>query len=76
MEPDDNGQCASDGQLAGTNGRLAGDLVHLQKLWIGLTRTSVVIQRATAAYLESRSLLERIDGAPDALVVSEICVPD
>jgi hypothetical protein len=56
--------------------QLAGDLIHLRKLWIGLQRTSVVVQQALIAYGASRQLLERIDGAPSALVLSDIHIPE
>jgi hypothetical protein len=61
--------------VAATKGQLAGDLVHLRRLWTGLQRTGVVIQRATIAYEASRELLERIDGAPNAPLLSKIRIP-
>jgi hypothetical protein len=42
----------------------------------GLQRTSIVIRRATIACAESRKLLERIDGAPNAPLLSEIHIAD
>lgn len=62
--------------LTATRGQLAGDHVHLRQLWASLQRTSIVIQQATTAYTDSRKLLERIDGAPHALLLSEIHVPE
>ena len=58
--------------LAAPRSQLAGDLVHLRKLWTGLQRTSVVVQQAMIAYGASRQLLERIDRAPSARVLSDI----
>src|SRR6185312_14653714 len=52
----------SNKQIASTKKQLAGDLAHLQKLWSRLEQTNIIIERAAIAYLESRTLLARIDG--------------
>jgi len=44
--------------IARTKDQLAGDLAHLHKLRSGLERTSIAMERAATAYLESRTLLE------------------
>ena len=67
---------ASTDLLVATTGQLAGDHAHLRCLQTSLQRTMRVIQRGTAAYVESCKLLERIDGAPTARVESEIHFPE
>jgi hypothetical protein len=54
----------TDNLCIGARGQLVGDWLHLRELRTSMRRTSVVIERATTAYAESRKLLERIDGAP------------
>jgi hypothetical protein len=66
----------ADQLLVATRGQLAGDSVHLRRLRTSLQRASIVIRQATIAYTESRKLLERIDGAPNAPLLSEIHIPD
>jgi hypothetical protein len=63
-------------QSAGIRSQLAGDMLHLRRLWVSVQRATIAIEQATAAYLESRSLLERIDGVPHSLIVGEIRVAD
>jgi hypothetical protein len=49
-------------EVASAKNQLVGDLAHLRKLRSSLQRTSIVIARSAMTYVESRKLLERIDG--------------
>ena len=62
--------------LPTTKSQLAGDLVHLRKLWTSLRRTGMVVERAMIAYGDSRRLLERIDGAPSVHLRSDIRIAE
>lgn len=62
--------------VAATKSQLGGDLANLQKLWLSVRSAKAAIQRATIAYTESRSLLERIDGVRGTPVLSEIPMPN
>jgi hypothetical protein len=58
--------------LANVRSHLVGDLLHLRRLWISVQQASAVLERASVAYLESRSLLERINGAARSPIICEI----
>lgn len=62
--------------LPATKSQLAGDLVHLRKLWTSLRRTGMVVEQAMIAYGDSRRLLERIDGAPTVHVRGDIRISE
>jgi hypothetical protein len=62
--------------VTGSKRQLAGTVAHLQKLWSSVRSASLVIQQATIAYNESRSLLEQIDGVPSSPMLGDIRVPE
>jgi hypothetical protein len=66
---------ASNDLLFTTKGQLAGDRVRLQRLWARVQHTYIVVEQAVAAYVESRKMLDRIDGSPSAAVRAEIRIP-
>jgi hypothetical protein len=62
--------------LAGTASLLAGDRLHLRRLQVSLQRTGAVIRQASYAYLESRKLLDHIDGAPYEPLLGDFHIPE
>ncbi len=62
--------------VVATDAQLVGDHLHLRRLQASVQRTMLVIQRGAIAYVQSRQLLDRIDGAPHARLRSDIYIPE
>jgi hypothetical protein len=74
MRPENN--TGAVGQAVATKSQLAGDILLLRRLWSGLYSTEAVIARATKAYQETCGLLKKINGFPNAPILSDIHSPD
>ena len=55
---------------------LAAELTNLRRLRHSVESAQIAISQGTAAYLESRKLLDQIDGAPTSPAQTEIRIPE